>query len=66
MQGLFWLEVWNGVGDELSLKLRGGTCGKRWGLSLRIGAGPWAEGGKEGLRIGKSGWRDRMWEERVR
>lgn len=66
MQGLFWLEVWNGVGDELSLKLGGGTCGKRWGLSLRIGAGPWAEGGKEGLRIGKSGWRDRMWEERVR
>lgn len=51
MQGLFWLEVWNGVGDELSLKLGGGTCGKRWGLSLRIGAGPWLREVKRDLEL---------------
>lgn len=36
------------------------------GLKLENRGRALAEGGKEGLRIGKSGWRDRMWEEQVR
>lgn len=62
-EGMLWALglLWERSGMRLgvSCPLGGGANGKGWGLSLRIRVGPWAEGGMEGLRIGKSGWMDR-------